>query len=338
MATYNGARFLREQLDSFVAQTRPPHELVVGDDSSTDDTIAILEDFACTAPFPVRIYRNPKNLGFADNFLQTAERCDGDWIALSDQDDVWYPEKIERITAAIDRHSGNDLVMVVHQLDLVDGKLRPTGQRLPAIRGTHISPRGSQSASWFVGGCAMTVRSDLVREIEWRQRPLDQHAWAHGPGKKLMAAHDLWLSWLANSLGSTLLIAEPLACFRRHEGALTGTHVPSYRALIRSSINRGIEMQRAEVRHAQEIAACLRAIASNVTDHRKDLLHRSAAGFERRALVLGCRAELYEKSGASRISHLLRLVAQRVYFGDPFASLGWRPLLKDLFVSFLGKH
>jgi len=337
MATYNGARFLREQLDSFAAQTRLPHELVVGDDGSTDDTVAILEEFAPAAPFPVRIYRNPANLGFADNFLQTAERCEGDWIALSDQDDAWYPEKLQRIAAGIEQHSGGDLAMVVHQVDLVDGELRPTGRRLPSIRRSHISPPGSQSASWFVGGCAMTVRSDLVRDIEWRHRPLDQHAWAHGPGRKLMAAHDLWLSWLANSLGSTLLLAEPLGSFRRHDAALTGSHATAGGERLKMAMNRGGEAYWAGSRHAEEVASCFRALAQRASDERRQLLARSADGFERRALVNRWRAEFYDlRSAPARIAALARMVARRAYFGDSFSSVGWRALLKDTFVSLTG--
>ena len=95
MCTYNGERFLQEQLDSFLAQTRLPDELVVCDDGSQDGTVAILEAFAAQAPFPVRLFINPQNLGFSKNFEKAISLCQGDIIALSDQDDVWLPEKLE---------------------------------------------------------------------------------------------------------------------------------------------------------------------------------------------------------------------------------------------------
>jgi glycosyltransferase involved in cell wall biosynthesis len=94
MATWNGARYLREQLDSFRAQCRLPDELVVCDDHSTDGTPAILEEFRRTAPLPVNVLINPKQMGYVWNFEQVVGMCDGDVILLSDQDDVWLPEKL----------------------------------------------------------------------------------------------------------------------------------------------------------------------------------------------------------------------------------------------------
>ena|SRR2546421_3140447 len=89
MCTYNGARHVREQLESFAAQTRlPADELVICDDCSTDQTINILPDFGAGASFPVHIQVNKFNLGSTKNFEQAISFCHGDLIALSDQDDV----------------------------------------------------------------------------------------------------------------------------------------------------------------------------------------------------------------------------------------------------------
>src|ERR671927_271278 len=97
MCTYNGARFVREQLASIAAQTRPPDELVVCDDCSTDATLECIREFARTAPFPVRVVENEKNAGSTKNFERAVELCEGDFIALADQDDVWLPEKLQRL-------------------------------------------------------------------------------------------------------------------------------------------------------------------------------------------------------------------------------------------------
>src|SRR5882762_9087557 len=94
MCTYNGARYLREQLDSIAAQTRPPSELIVCDDNSLDETREIVAGFAASAPFPVRLGVNEQNLGSIRNFERAIKLCEGDLIALSDQDDVWLPEKL----------------------------------------------------------------------------------------------------------------------------------------------------------------------------------------------------------------------------------------------------
>ena len=127
MATYNGAKFLREQLDSIAAQTLPPYELVICDDGSTDSTLAIAREFAKEVNFPVRIYLNEHNLGFADNFLKAASLCEGDWIAFSDQDDVWLPHKL----ATVSRRFNDGVLLVLHSSDLVDASLKANCKRWP---------------------------------------------------------------------------------------------------------------------------------------------------------------------------------------------------------------
>lgn len=97
MCTYNGERFLQEQLDSFLQQTRLPDELVVCDDGSTDRTTEILENFKEVAPFPVRIFINEQRLQFSKNFEKAISLCREDLIAFSDQDDIWLPEKLKDV-------------------------------------------------------------------------------------------------------------------------------------------------------------------------------------------------------------------------------------------------
>lgn len=108
VCTYNGEKYLSEQLQSIAAQTIQPYQLVVCDDGSTDRTVQILEDFAKTAPFQVCIFRNSATLGYTKNFEKAIALCDGDLIALSDQDDIWYPHKLESLCSILegDRNIG----------------------------------------------------------------------------------------------------------------------------------------------------------------------------------------------------------------------------------------
>src|SRR5882757_11091931 len=99
MATYNGGKYIRQQLDSFAAQTMLPSELIVTDDGSSDNTLEIIAEFVATAPFPVRVERNEKNLGYRANFMKAASLCKGDLISFSDQDDIWLPQKLEKCAA-----------------------------------------------------------------------------------------------------------------------------------------------------------------------------------------------------------------------------------------------
>src|SRR5579872_584318 len=128
LCTYNGAAYLPSQLESIAAQERLPDELVATDDCSTDDTLEILEAFAATAPFPVRISRNVANLGFAQNFARAISLCDGDLIALCDQDDVWMPARLGATEAVLAEDA--DVGLVCSDAELVDADLRPTGETL----------------------------------------------------------------------------------------------------------------------------------------------------------------------------------------------------------------
>lgn len=94
MCTYNGADYLREQLDSIVHQTYPIYELIIQDDCSTDTTISILREYQKKYDY-IRIFENEKQKGINDNFFSAMERATGDYIAISDQDDIWELDKIE---------------------------------------------------------------------------------------------------------------------------------------------------------------------------------------------------------------------------------------------------
>ena len=95
MCTYNGQRFLDQQLQSFLDQTVQPDELVVCDDVSSDDSMAMVEAFAARAPFTVKLFRNAQNLGYSRNCERAIAQCTGDLVLLCDQDDVWDRRKIE---------------------------------------------------------------------------------------------------------------------------------------------------------------------------------------------------------------------------------------------------
>lgn len=100
MATYNGEKYIREQIDSILNQTYPVYELIIQDDCSTDNTVAIARDYAKLYPV-IKVFENQRNMGLNQNFKTAAMRATGDFVAISDQDDVWYKDKLERQLAAI---------------------------------------------------------------------------------------------------------------------------------------------------------------------------------------------------------------------------------------------
>lgn len=100
MATYNGEKYIREQIDSIIGQTYPIYELIIQDDCSTDRTVDICKEYAARYPF-IHCYQNENNLGYNRNFQLVTSRATGDFVAFSDQDDIWFKDKIEKQIDAI---------------------------------------------------------------------------------------------------------------------------------------------------------------------------------------------------------------------------------------------
>ena len=107
LCIYNGERFLKEQLETLVNQTYKNIEIVAVDDCSTDSSVLILETYKAKYPF-INIHRNARNLGYVKNFEKAISLCKGDFIALSDQDDIWDPDKIKLQAAQIEPASRTD--------------------------------------------------------------------------------------------------------------------------------------------------------------------------------------------------------------------------------------
>ncbi|MFZ5723709.1 MAG: glycosyltransferase [Pseudomonadota bacterium] len=119
MATYNGKRYLAEQLDSIANQTRRPDELLIIDDASSDGTPEFLAAWARDKPW-ARIERNPENLGINGTFYRLLTESRGKHVFIADQDDVWLPGKIERMLA-----SAGDASLTFSDASMIDGEGRP---------------------------------------------------------------------------------------------------------------------------------------------------------------------------------------------------------------------
>lgn len=204
MATYNGAFYLPEQLESFVAQEVRPDELVVCDDGSTDKTIRLLEEFRAGAPFKVRISRNEARLGYGRNFARALGLCTGDIVFLSDQDDVWYPEKIATMVRLAEENPHAQVLL--NDAMLTDARLNPSGRtKLGQMRAAGLPEKS------FVQGCCAAIRASFLRMA----LPLPL-----GSG-----AHDGWLVELAEFLGAKLVLRRDLQFYRIHGSNTSRFHV-----------------------------------------------------------------------------------------------------------------
>ncbi|MEK7198913.1 MAG: glycosyltransferase, partial [Bacteroidota bacterium] len=103
MATYNGERFLSEQLESILSQSYPNIEMIVVDDGSVDSTVALVESYIKRYP-AIRLYVNEENLGYIKNFEKGMLLANGEYIALSDQDDIWRKDKLALLMERIGTH------------------------------------------------------------------------------------------------------------------------------------------------------------------------------------------------------------------------------------------
>ena len=118
LCTYNGERHIEQQIRSILEQTTPVDEIVVCDDGSTDNTISIIESIKADTEVNLRIYINPSSLGVCGNFEKAIKLCEGDIVFLSDQDDFWYRDKVEKICDYFQRNQKKSVVFT--NADLVD--------------------------------------------------------------------------------------------------------------------------------------------------------------------------------------------------------------------------
>lgn len=227
LCTYCGERFLPDQLKSLAAQTRPPDELVVTDDGSTDGTLAILEDFKRDAPFPVSISRNTQQLGFILNFEQAISKCGGDVIAPCDQDDVWYPGKLARMAAIFEAEQ--EIGLVFCDADVVRADLAPLGRSTWERRGFGLARQQRMAADGafdqllernVISGNSMAFRASIL--------PLASPFYASW-------AHDHWVALLVAATGRIKPLPERLLAYRQHSENLRGATGSLSRQVERAS-------------------------------------------------------------------------------------------------------
>lgn len=195
LATYNGEKYLSEQLESILNQSRVPDELVVTDDCSSDDTLKILTEFASVAPFDVVIFRNRSNKGHFVAFNNSLLNTRGDVVFFCDQDDVWFGEKIEVMSGLLNPHEPAALIC---DAVITNENLEPIGItnfEMKAYRTDDVD-------KWALTGCSTVYTRSLIDAavpISWFYK-----------GK------DKYLSNFSSALGVVCIHSSPLQYWRRH--------------------------------------------------------------------------------------------------------------------------
>lgn len=212
MSTYNGEKYLREQLDSILSQTLFRHsdwetELVVRDDGSTDRTCEILAEYA--HKFPEITYRVCENIGVIASFFDLIQSTpdDVDFVALSDQDDVWFEDKLECAVNALCRKESGKPLLYCSMVQPVDEQLNP-------VKGIFFDEKvqpafGNALVENICTGCTAVCNRELIRLIR-RGKP------------EFTPMHDWWLYLAASCLGEVVYDAEPHMYYRQHAGNTVG--------------------------------------------------------------------------------------------------------------------
>lgn len=210
MATYNGERYLREQIDSILAQLGDEDELIVSDDGSADATLSIIEAYN---DHRIKILHNMHRHGVNGNFENALAKAKGDYIFLADQDDVWLPGKIDACIEALQA-----VDCIVHDCIITDSELK-------TLHESFFTEHGSRPGFWrnwirnnYVGCC-----------MAFRKQVLD---YALPIPADMIALHDCWIGLLAEAKAKTAFLPSTGIRFRRHDRNSSPTTSESGRSLL----------------------------------------------------------------------------------------------------------
>ena len=221
VCTHNGEKYLTEQLQSIRDQTRPPDEIIISDDGSTDSTLQIVAEFTSSTGGPQtpvwRAATRRTPLGVSGNFASALSEARGEFIALADQDDVWEPDRLEKGLA----HFHDGALLVHSDAALIDTSGRPTGTLKSALRLTISERRHLLSGRALtallrrnvVTGATTMIRSSLLEQA----LPIPE-GWVH----------DEWLALVAAVQGGVVFHQDPLIRYRQHGNNEIGASKADY--------------------------------------------------------------------------------------------------------------
>jgi len=209
MTTFNGEKYIKEQIESILLQMGSDDELIISDDSSADKTIEIINSFNDER---ISIYENSfRNL--IKNFEFTIKKANGEYIFLSDQDDVWLVNKVKNVLAKLEDNN-----CVLHDAKLVDDKLLPIGVSLFEINKSKKGILKNIIKNSYVGCCLAFDKSVLSYIL---------------PFPKGIPMHDSWIGLMAEKKGRVYHLTEELILYRRHDKNASNTGARSYRSFVR---------------------------------------------------------------------------------------------------------
>ena len=210
MTTYNGEKYLTEQLDSLIAQTYPLFEIIICDDNSTDSTVAILKSYEekIENAISISIYCNKENMGYVKNFQKAISHCSGDYLVFCDQDDIWLPDKIAIQYQALTEAKA---LAVFSDAFLVDAKARDLDMSLwEAVLGCN-PPQKIDFRAFYLTNCVTGCTLMIDRQLLDSAIPFPKSV-----------PHDWWLAYHAAYQEGLVFTEKKLVHYRQHAGNVYG--------------------------------------------------------------------------------------------------------------------
>ena len=205
MASYNGEKYIKEQIDSILANLDTNDELVISDDGSRDNTLDIIRSFGDSR---IKLIDGPHN-GLVKNFENAVKHCTGDIIFLCDQDDVWYDGKVKKVC---DKFADTDHILIEHNAIVKDDSGNVLFPSFFAHRRVRTGVLKNMIRNTY-HGCLIAFRAELKEEMF--------------PFPEKGCLHDQWIGLVAEMNGTTMFLDEILMDYRRHSGnASSFEHLP----------------------------------------------------------------------------------------------------------------
>lgn len=214
MSTYNGERFIKEQIDSILDQSYANLELIITDDGSSDQTIEIIENYQ-ENDTRIKLYQNETNLGFVQNFAKAISLCEGEYIALADQDDIWKKDKLKTFIEKIGEN-----VLIYSDADLVDEHAASMGKEL--IRPDRELVSGANNRAFLLENCVSGNTLMFKKELLPYILPIPEGA----------SFHDRWIVFVATTYGSITYTEEPMTYYRRYSEQITKKREKDYESFF----------------------------------------------------------------------------------------------------------
>jgi glycosyltransferase involved in cell wall biosynthesis len=217
IATYNGEKYIKDQLVSILHQLRDEDEVIISDDFSIDNTLEVIKSFNDAR---IKVFMNTKEKGFTRNFENALEKAQGDIIFLSDQDDIWMPNKVNVCVIALKNSD-----FIVHDGHMVNKNIDILNESIFKFRNVKNGFLKNFVKIRYLGCCMAFNKNILNKSLPF-------------PDNQILTTHDSWLTLVSELYFNVNLIYQPLIKYRRHGGNVSlggakGSNSLITKALIR---------------------------------------------------------------------------------------------------------